>query len=352
MTSQKVAKRRGAALVGVLMTMLTAVAVLAPNAGAVVVQVGPHQRAGVMPARGVNPASIHGSYAKPGAAKKFSANGNLDYNGGIVLHGEAPYLIFWDPNNEITAADKALYERFFADSAHDSGLATNVYSVDRQFTDSTGFANYSQTWDSSHAITDTQAYPTTGQCTESSFSGETACLYDSQIQTEIARVISTNSLPTGETGQAPIYFVVTPPTVNSCTSSSDCADTTFCAYHSSFTDGSSQVLYANMPTIADANDPKSCQTDNNGSAVQDPNGRPIADVNIKAMSHEFNETITDPNGDAWWSSSPRATASGNENGDNCNFYGSTVDPNNGSNPNAFTPTLGGARAWERCTTRR
>ena len=338
MTSQKVAMRRGAALITVLMAVLTAVAMLAPSAGAVVVQVGPHQRAGVMPARGVNPASIRGSYAKPGAAKKFAANGNLDYNGGIVLHGEAPYLIFWDPNNQIAAADKALYERFFADSAHDSGLATNVYSVDRQFTDSTGFANYSQTWDPSHAITDTQAYPTTGQCTESSFSGETACLFDAQIQAEVARVIAADSLPSGETGQAPIYFVVTPPTVNSCFSDgTTCADNFFCAYHSGFTNGSSQVLYADMATILDANDPKGCQFDNN-SAVQEPNGRPIADVNIKAMSHEFNETITDPNGDAWWNS----TTSGNEDGDNCNFYGSTVDPNNSSNPNAFTPTLGGS----------
>lgn len=320
--------------------MFVALGVLAPTAGAVLVKVGPKQVAGVMPVRGVSPASIPGSYAKhrPTAAKPFAVNGNLDYNGGIVLHGEAPYLIFWDPTGQISALDKALYERFFADGAHDSGLATNVYAVDRQFTDSTGFADYSQTWDPSHAITDIQPYPTTGQCTEHSFSGETACLFDSQIRTEIARLISANGLPTGETGNAPIYFVVTPPTVNSCMSdNSTCADNFFCAYHSGFADGSSTVLYANMATILDANDPKGCQVDHN-SAVQEPNSRPIADVNIKAMSHEFNETITDPNGNAWWHSS---SAPGNEDGDNCNFYGSTVNPNGSSNPNAFTPVLGG-----------
>jgi hypothetical protein len=282
--------------------------VLTPGAGAVVVQVGPNQRAGVMPAWGVNPASIPGSYARRGPANIFMAGGNLDYHGGPVLHGEAPYLIFWDPGSQIPAADKTLYERFFADGAIDSGMTTNVYSVDRQFTDSTGFADYNQAWLSSHAITDTQAYPSTGQCTENAGFTETACLFDSQIQAEMARLVTANALPTGITGNAPIYFVVTPPTVNSCfANNTTCADNVFCAYHASFGSGASTLLYADMPTVFDANHPKGCQADNN-TAVQAPNGRPVADVNIKAMSHEYNETITDPLGNAWWnSSSGRAT---------------------------------------------
>jgi PKD repeat protein len=296
----------------------------------------------VTPARGVNPASIPGSYAKRGAASIFTANGNLDYNGGPVLHAEAPYLIFWDPGGQIPAADKTLYERFFADGATDSGMATNVYSVNRQFTDSTGFADYRQTWSASHAITDTHAYPITGTCMENAGFTETACLFDSQIQAEVARLVTANGLPAGVTGNAPIYFVVTPATVNSCFDSSPniCADNTFCAYHSSFTDGASDVLYANMPTVVAANQPKDCQVDGN-SMVQKPNNQQIADVNIKAISHEYNETITDPLGTGWWNSS---SVSGLENGDNCNAYGATVDPNGGANPNAFTPTLGGSAA--------
>ena len=316
-----------------------ALAAIAPAAGAVVVQEANGQRAGLALVNGVNPASVPGNQAGRGPASPFSANGNLDYNGGPVLHGVTPYLVFWDPAGQISAADQALYARFFSDSAADNGKATNIWAVDRQFTDSTGFANYAQTWKSTHAIIDTQPYPTAGQCTEASYTGETACLYDSQIQAEVARLKTADGLPTGLTGHAPIYFVVTPPTVNSCFSNnSTCADNYYCAYHSSFTASAKTLLYADMPTLLAVHDPKGCQYDNN-SAVQDPNARPIADVVLKAMSHEASETITDPLGNAWWN-----TSSGNEDGDNCNFYGSTVNPNGGSNPNAFQPYLGGTAA--------
>jgi PKD repeat protein len=280
-----------------------------------------------------------GSFARRGAASVLagaSTTGDLNYNGGPVLHGSAPYLVFWDPNSLISASEKSLLERYFADAAADSGRSSNVFGVDRQYTDSSGFANYTQAWASGHAITDTQPYPSSGQCTENGGYSEVACLYDSQLQAEVSRLISADGLPSGLTGDAPIYFVVTPSNVNSCFSDdATCADNDFCAYHSSYTDGASTVLYADIPTILAANDPKGCQYDGN-SQVQTPNGNPVADVTIKYMSHEDNETITDPLGTAWYSDS-----SGNEDGDNCNFYGS-FNPAGGDNPNAFAPTLGGS----------
>jgi PKD repeat protein len=319
---------------------LSALAVFAPSAGAVLVHVSKHQVAGVAPKRGVKPASIRGSFAASGSAKRVSSNGNLDYHGGPVLHSSAPYLIFWDPNSQLSASTESLLERYFADVAHDTGLASNVFAVDRQFTDTTGFAAQSERWASTHAIVDKQAYPTSGQCTENAGYTETACLYDSQLQAEVARLVAADHLPTGTSGTAPIYEVVTPPTVNSCFSdNSTCADNYFCAYHSNFTDSSTKtdVLYADIPTLLAQNDPKGCQYDGN-TAVQEPNGNQISDVTTKYMSHETNETITDPTGNAWWDSN-----SGNEDGDNCNFYGS-FDPQGGYNPNAFKPYLGGTAA--------
>ncbi len=325
--------RSAASLVG----LLVLIGVFAPSASAVLVHLAKGQVAGVAPVRGVSSASIPGSFAKRGsAATKLSSNGNLDYNGGPVLHSSAPYLVFWDPANQISAADKALFERYLADVAADSGKATNVYSVDRQYTDSSGFADYNQTWTSSHAITDPQPYPASGQCAVHAFS-EPTCLFDSQLQAEVSRLVAADGLPTGTTGTAPIYLVVTPPNVNSCFDApqqTTCADNQFCAYHSSYSDTGNTVLYADIPTVLAANAPKGCQFDNT-TPVQQPNGNPIVDVAIKYMSHEDNETITDPLGDAWWD-----TATGNEDGDNCNFYGS-FSPANGTNPNAFLPTLGG-----------
>ncbi len=329
-------RRLGNSRLGVLIGAVAALGVFAPSAGAVLIHVRPGQVAGIAPRANVAVSSIPGSFARRAGASAFAGGGNLDYHGGPVLHATAPFLIFWDPGHEISASSKALYGRYLADAAAVSGAATNVFSVDRQYTDATGFAGSAQSFAPSQAITDTQAYPTTGNCSETWYP-ETTCLYDSQLQAEISRLIGANSLPTGITGYAPIYFVVTPPNVNSCLADNGtCADNVFCAYHSSYTDAGSTVLYADIPTVFAANDPKGCQADGN-AVVQNPNGDPITDVALTYMSHEFNETITDPvNSSGWYDS-----ATGQEDGDNCNFFGG-FDPAAGSNPNAFTPYLGGS----------
>jgi PKD repeat protein len=315
--------------------------VLAGGAGAVVVRGANGQVFGITPQAGVNPASIPGSLAAGphNGARSFAAMGNLDYHSGPVLHSSAPYLIFWDPSSAISASSRALFTRYFTDVAATSTQATNVYSVDRQFTDNSGFADYRQTFNAAtQAINDTQAYPTQDavNCPRTSLTFPT-CVTDAQMQAEVARLIAADGLPTGIGANAPIYFVVTPTNVNVCSTSTQCADNTFCAYHSEFTDGSTPVLYSPVALLilGPGQNPKGCQSDNNG-LVQEPNAD-SADVAIKFMSHEDNETITDPvHGTGWWDG-----ATGQENGDNCNFWGPSVDPTAGSNPNAFTPTLGG-----------
>ncbi len=125
---------------------MLAAAASASTAGAVVVHLGDGQTAGVTPIKGVSAASVPGSVARSTVASPFSTSDNLSYGGGPVLHGVKPYLIFWDPNSELTTAQKNLFISFFHDSAADSGMGSNVWAVDRQFTDTTGFANYDQTW--------------------------------------------------------------------------------------------------------------------------------------------------------------------------------------------------------------
>lgn len=326
---------------GMAIAALAVVCTFASSAEAVVVHVGNGQRAGITPVRGINPASIPDTVVagRATSSSPFSSNGNVDYHGGPVLHSSTPYLIFWDPDHEFTSADKALFERYFTDVAADSGKSSDVFGVIRQYTDASGFADYQQHWSSSQAITDTDPYPTSGQCTENAGFTETACLYDAQIQAEVQHLITVDGLPDGINGTSatPIYFVITPPDVNSCFSDDvTCADNYYCAYHSNFTDSSSNdVIYADIPTLLDVNDPKGCQGDDT-SQVQDPNGNPEVEIAIDNMSHEDNESITDPDGDAWWDSN-----SGNEVSDNCAFTGS-FDPQGGYNPDAYLPTLGGS----------
>jgi PKD repeat protein len=329
-------------LAGVLLGALAA----APTASAVVVHDPNGQLLSVAPIKGVNPTSIPGSVAAQHAAAPLSSNGNLDYNGGPVVHSSAPYLIFWRPPGETigSAATESLLQSYFIDTAADSGNSANIYGVNRQFTDATGFADYKQTFSSStQSIVDTQAYPTSGNCTRTSTQHPT-CVTDAQVKAEITRLIAANGLPTaGPTSaselnqNAPIYFVVLPADVNECSGGTSCSDNTFCAYHSVFNSGGQHILYSLIPTLLAATNPKSCQADGH-SAVQKPNLDRVGDVAIKYMSHEDSETITDPLLNAWFDN-----ASGNEDGDNCNFTGS-FSPTTGDNPNAFTPTLGGSGA--------
>ena len=87
-----------------------------------------------------------------------------------------------------------------------------------------------------------------------------------------------------------------------CYSAGSCAFSNFCAYHSSFGYGSSATLYANQPYAAFV--ARSCDSG------QHPNGDD-ADATINVVSHEHNEAITDPLGNAWYD------MQGYENGDKC-----------------------------------
>jgi PKD repeat protein len=326
--------------------LLAALAIGVPAASAVVVHTPSGQFLGIVPHSGVAPASIPGSIAAQ-RGTSFSSNGTLNYHGGPVVHSSAAYLIFWTPNGfSIPASSKTLLQRYFTDSAADSGTSSNAFAVARQFTDGSGFADYKQTFSaSSQVISDTQGYPVRDQahCPENIPNAENGCVTDAQIQAELQRLVTTLGLPNdGSAGssslpaKAPIYFVVLPSNMNVCDSASSCADNLFCAYHSSFSLGSpsKELLYATVPFLAAAQFPKNCQFDGN-ARIQEPNGD-LADVALKFLSHEHNEAITDPTGGGWYDN-----ASGNEDGDNCNATGPS-SPHGGSSPNAFLPTLGGS----------
>jgi PKD repeat protein len=332
------------ARLGAVATVLGALAIAASGASAVVVIQPNGQRVSVALQQGVSAASIPGSIAARNAVQHTGAlpspNGNLDYHGGPVVRSIAPYVIYWTPGGEsISPTVSGLINRWFADLATDSGGSSNVFGVDRQFTDAAGFADYKQTFSSSQALVDTQAYPTTGNCTTTNVAYPT-CLTDAQVQAEVARFVTANGLPndgstsTSElTSSAADYYLVLPTDVNVCLTSTGCANNAFCAWHGSFTSSGSNLLYATiplLPTVLGSGPGKGCQSDGN-TQVQEPNGNGTADIALKYISHEQSETITDPLLNAWWNSN-----TGNEDGDECNSLGSHAD--------AFTPTLGGSAA--------
>jgi hypothetical protein len=257
--------------------------------------------------RTTNPAGhIRGIVHAHGQASRFrSGSSNLTYHGGPVMHANQVYAVYWDPSASIDPAYESTINRFFTDVAADGqngttpAKTTNVYFSDTQYYDSsTGNILYSSVFDSTRAIVDTNAYPANG-CTDRYTS---VCLSDSQLQSELSKLISARGLPTG-TGVA--YFVFTPKGVGSCAGSS-CAFSYYCAYHSNFASGGGQVLYANMPYANTV--PAACGS---GQSPNGSGGAGDADSTLNVTSHEHNESITDPLGSAWFD------RSGYENGDKC-----------------------------------
>lgn len=235
--------------------------------------------------RGVVPA--HGQ-----ASRLAGTNSNLSYHGGPVMRTNKVYAIYWAPSsNPISSSYESLINRYFTDVALDSGLSSNVYWSDTQYSDTSGPIAYNSSF--AGQILDTDKFPANG-CRDRYTK---VCLSDAQIQTEISHVVG-SSLPRGLGTE---YFVFTPKGVGSCAGNA-CAFSYYCAYHSQMNSGANTILYANMPYAM--TEPTRC-----GSG-QSPNGND-ADSTLSVTSHEHNETITDPLGTAWYDNS------GNENGDKC-----------------------------------
>jgi PKD repeat protein len=268
-------------------------------------------------------------------------NGLL-YNGGPVLHTTAPYLVYWAPSGTtIAASSRNVLTRYMTDIGQDSANPSDVYAyrVLPQYTDGSGAAGQGQAFSSgSQVIDDSHVYPAVDPttCTPAEQHGFTACITDAQIQAELSRLITVDGLPSGMGADAPIYFVVTPANVNVCMNGGGgCASDTFCAYHSAYAlSGSTQVVYASIPFTLGAG----CQGAGLGT-TQEPNGD-VADVIADNLSHENAEAVTDPLGDAWF------TSNGWEVADQCELAGPN-DPNPVSNNpgptsmDAYMPTLGG-----------
>jgi len=192
--------------------------------------------------------------------------------------------------------------QYFADVAHDSGGTQNVYSIAEQYFDGSGAVQYQSTFAGSYV--DHDPLPANG-CDDGA---DPVCLTDFQLQSEIQNVLTTKGWHGSPTNE---FFLMTPVGVGSCgdASGAECSSNVFCAYHNSFTDLAGEpVIYANEPYEATIG---GCTGPGQGF----PNDTD-ADTTINTISHEHNESITDPFGDAWIASD------GEENGDLCAYtYG-------------------------------
>jgi hypothetical protein len=232
--------------------------------------------------------------------------------------------IFWHPKHlqsGATATVSAAYDATLKRVLTDIG-GTGLYGTTSQYG---GVRNGSQLLMS---YRDTSPYPAS-RC-PAAFAKtrqRTNCLTDAQIQAEVRKVMRARNL-TG--GLQQIYFVFLSKGEYTCIDRTSCfqypVDANgnplgYCAYHSHFTRGTHNVVYADMPY---ADTPFSSKAGSTSSlctaATGFPNDR-SGDIEASITSHEQLEAVTDPLLSAWWDSA------GLEIGDKCAYdlSGSTLD---------------------------
>jgi hypothetical protein len=243
----------------------------------------------------------------------------LRYFGGPLLDTHGPQgvtvtPIYWAPPgaaNEFPPNYEAVINGYISNVAAASGVDTNVYSIDTEYYDVFGsqpsYASYRITAGS--PVVDTRPLPKNGCKPSSEFQ---ICITDQQLVAELDAVLTARHLPRGLAHFYPVFF---PPSVETDDGTGSRSPSGFCAYHSIAGSRPRQIVYGNEPYLPDG-----C-----GSG-QAPNGSLAVDGAIDVLSHEVNESITDPADRTAWQD-----ASGAEVGDICTTdfatpLGST-DPN-------------------------
>jgi IPT/TIG domain-containing protein len=285
---------------GLLVLLAAAIlAICAASASAVVVHLPNGKTLSYQPLRGAAPApSTFSTFAKKSK--------NLLYHGGPIMPSNTNYTLYWAPTGSpaYPAEYQSGVDKYLADLAHDSGGVQNVDSVSAQYNDGAGeLAKYKSTFGG--RLTDTQPYPTNG-CHAVPLGG--ICLTSTQLEEEIARYVKANGLPHDLTHE---YFLLTPPGVEDCAEelTGECsAGSTlgaYCAYHSFIPVTGGSIIYSNDPFV----------TGNPGcDDGEHPSNKPSDGALQGGLSHEHNESITDPELNAWFG------PEGNENGDKCRTF--------------------------------
>jgi len=291
------ARTRPRPLLGGLLALAIALmlAVGASSASALIVHLPNGRTVSYQPLRGSAAAAL--------LAQPFAGNNLIYHHGGPVMTSNTNYTFYWAPAGSPAYAPgyQSGVNQYMVDLAHDSGGNQNVDSVATQYTNGASeAAAYNSHFGG--AIIDTNPYPK-NEC-----EAATICLTDEQIQTEIKSWVTSHGLPQGLTHE---YFLLTPPGVESCFTSAgtECSAGTpsgaFCAYHGAIAATGGSIIYANDPYVVGI---AGCDS------TEHPNNSPSDAALLGGLSHEHNESITDPELNAWYG------PEGAENGDKCRTF--------------------------------
>ena len=229
----------------------------------------------------------------PFAGKNARTGSNgISYHGGPVMLGTTNmhfiYYGNWSANSTLTGAQTIL-----ADFASHFG-GTGYYNINTTYFDG-----------SNNHVANSVTYA--GAVSVGSPFGNN--ISDANL---VSIVASTN--PTDTNG---VYFVLTSPEVNE--TSGFC--TQYCGFHTHATINGNDIKYSFVGDGARC--PSACS-----AQTTTPNGNLDADEMANVISHEFEESTSDPDLNAWFD------RRGQENADKCNFnFGATFTTSNGAQAN-------------------
>ena len=220
----------------------------------------------------------------------------ISYHGGPVMHGPVNVYFIWYGNwgTEYTSASNII-------DAWAGAIGGSPYeNINTTYGDTT--ANVS------------------GQIHYAGFAldagSQGTSLSDNSIAAIVSSALTSKALPLDTNG---VYMVLTAPGVKETSGFL----TQYCGWHTYGTYNGSNIKYA---FIGDAAGPRlgNCAEQSSSS----PNGDPAVDAMVSVMSHELEESASDPNLNAWYDSS------GEENADKCAWtFGAIYKASNGSMAN-------------------
>jgi len=217
---------------------------------------------------------------------------NLSYHGGDVINTAKVVCIFWGPT--------------WASGGSDNSRETTIQSFRNQLGTSSHYSMLTQYYDSAYINTTNLAGTQPDWFDTSNALPSNGNVTDSVVQSEVKRYVSAHG-----TNYSTVYEVFLPkyvPGTSTLVYSSDGSSTScggpglaYCAYHSSYWNGSNYVKYSIEPYTSCSG----CQV----------SGWTVVENMTHFMVHETREAVTDPLGNAWYDSS------GNEADDKCAWTG-------------------------------
>ena len=241
---------------------------------------------------------IRGTSPKaPPAGAVVTGNG-INYHGGPVLHTINVYYIWYGNWNALDPTGPPILTDF---ASNDGG--SPYFAINSTYGDTTANVPNAVTF--------------AGQTT---VAGTSTSLSDN----DIATIVSTGLSQLGGTPDTNgVYMVLTAPGINETSGFL----TRYCGWHTNgaFTIGGTtyDIKYAFIGN-ASGGSLGNCA----GQTSSSPNGDPGADAMVSVIAHELDESVTDPDLNAWYD------GGGNENADKCAWtFGSTYTVGNGSKAN-------------------